>query len=347
MNAHTKFLEIQDLANHSTHDQRAELLAARQAESLRRSMVDGSVMQYRTRCPSCLSSSLSLVYEEPYASAGVQDYLKRHYENRASKTADGYVYALVCCDGCGLTFQQNVPSEKFLGEIYNGWVPGTELERTHRNYSLQDYRYLAEQVQFVNQYFGLSPNEISVLDFGFGWAHWSKMAMGYGFDVSGVELSEERIKHGQSLGLKIINLADLPAKKFRFINTEQVFEHLIEPRAVLERLVESLSPDGLIKISVPNASNSLKKIKRSKSFAALSAENQMPIAPLEHLNSFSSDSLIAFGKNMGLKPMRPSFYQLYSCASGLLQPKNFARILARHVYRNVYPRSTFIYFERA
>ena len=342
-----KFVGIQDLACHPADLQRADLQASPQSESLRRSMANGTAMQHRTRCPGCLSSSVSMIYEESYSGAGVQSYLKRHYENRASKTADSYAYALVCCDGCGLAFQQNVPSEDFLGEIYNAWVPGTDLERTHRNYSLQDYRYLAEQVQFVNLFFGLSPSEISVLDFGFGWAHWSKMAMGYGFDVSGVELSEERIRHGKSLGLKIINLDDLPVKKFRFINTEQVFEHLTEPRAVLERLVEWLSPDGLIKISVPNASDSLKKIKRSKNFGSLSAECQMPIAPLEHLNSFSNDSLIAFGKSVGLKPMRPSFYQLYSCASGLLQPKNFARIFARHVYRHVFPRSTFIYFERA
>ena len=31
-----------------------------------------------------------------------------------------------------------------------------------------------------------------MLDFGFGWAHWSRMAMAYGCRVSGVELSQER-----------------------------------------------------------------------------------------------------------------------------------------------------------
>ena len=65
------------------------------------------------------------------------------------------------------------------------------------------------------------------------------------------------------------------------------------------------------------------------------------------INSFTHDSLVAFGKTVGLKPVRPSFYQLYNSASGMLQPKNVARVVARSVYRHVYPRSTFVYFERA
>ena len=124
-------------------------------------------------------------------------------------------------------------------------------------------------------------------------------------------------------------------------------EHLTEPREVLEKLAASLAADGLIKISVPNASGSLKKVRNGNRFGSLSADDQMSIAPLEHINSFTHDSLVAFGKTLGLKPMRPSFYQLYNCASGMLQPKNFARIFARPIYRHVYPRSTFVYFERA
>lgn len=164
---------------------------------------------------------------------------------------DRYSYELVCCNNCKLTFQKQVPACQLLNEIYNSWIPGTELDRTHRDYSLDDYRYLAEQVQFIIQYFGLAPSQLNILDFGFGWAHWSRMAMGYGCDVSGVELSDERIRHGRSMGLQVVDLADLSRKKFHFINTEQVFEHLTEPRAVLEKLVDSLSVDGLIKISVP------------------------------------------------------------------------------------------------
>jgi hypothetical protein len=306
-----------------------------------------SPLKVRTRCPGCLSGSLSLVYQEPYTGAGIQAYLARHYEGHASGTADAGVYALARCDHCGLVFQQQVPGDPLLGEIYNDWVPGTELERDHRNYSLDEYRYLAEQVQFIIQHFGLPPGELDMLDFGFGWAHWSKMAMGFGCNVWGVELSEERARHGRSVGLRVVGLADLPARRFRFINTEQVFEHLTEPRLVLEKLRDALSGDGVIKISVPDAAAALKKISQGKNFGALSAGDQMPIAPLEHINAFSHDSLVAFGKEFGLKPLHPSFYRLYNSASGMLQFKNLARVLARPVYRHVFPQTTFVYFVRA
>ncbi|WP_411885759.1 class I SAM-dependent methyltransferase [Polaromonas sp. YR568] len=306
-----------------------------------------SAMKVRTQCPACLGASLSVLYEEPYRGAGLQAYLTRHYEGHATDAADAGTYALARCEGCGLVFQQQVPGDALLGEIYNGWVPGTDLEREHRDYSLDEYRYLAEQVQFIIQHFGLPPGELDILDFGFGWAHWSRMAMAYGCNVWGVELSEERAQHGKSVGLRVVGLADLPARRFRFINTEQVFEHLTEPRAVLAQLRDALSCDGVIKISVPDAAASLKKIGQAGDFGALSAQQQMPIAPLEHINSFSHDSLIAFGKEFGLKPLHPSFYRLYNSASGLLQLKNLARALARPVYRHIFPRSTFVYFVRA
>ena len=216
-------------------------------------------MKLRSKCPACLSTSLTSLYQEAYRADSIQNYLKRHYEGRASQAADHYTFQLSACHECGLVFQQQVPDDDMLGEIYNGWVPNTELDREHRDYSLSEYRYLSEQVQFIIEYFGLPPSQLSVLDFGFGWAHFSKMAMGYGCDVSGAELSEERRAHGESVGIKLVELENLPPRKYRFINTEQVFEHLTEPREVLARLIESLAPDGLIKISVPDAGGALKR----------------------------------------------------------------------------------------
>lgn len=304
-------------------------------------------MKSRTQCPACLSSSVTVAYEEPYQGAGIQGYLKTHYEGRATASADAYTFRIGRCGDCGLAFQQQVPDDELLGELYNHWVPSTGLERNHRDYNLDQYRNLAEQVQFVIAYFGLPPSQLNVLDFGFGWAHFARMAMGYGCAVSGIELSAERRSHGESVGIRVVDLEDLPPQQYRFINAEQVFEHLTEPRAVLEQLMASLAPDGIVKINVPNAVASLKKLGCGTGFGDLSPDEQMAVAPLEHINAFCADSLEAFGKTVGLKPLRPSFRQLYNSASGLLEPKTLARTLLRPVYRHVYPRSTFMYFRRA
>ncbi len=305
-------------------------------------------MQIRNQCPGCLAEPASILYEEPFGGPGVRGYLQRHYEGKACvERVAGHRYVLARCGGCGLAFQQQVPDEPLLHEIYDAWVPGTELEREHRAYSLDEYRYLAEQVQFLIEHAGRPPGELDVLDFGFGWGHWSRMAMGFGCNVWGTELSQERRSHGEAAGIRVIELGELPDAKFHFINTEQVFEHLVQPRAVLDRLIRSLSPRGLIKISVPDAAASLKTIARTGDFGAMTPVEQMPIAPLEHVNSFTHESLAHLGRSMGLQVVRPSFLRLYNSASGLARPKALARVLLRPLYRHVYPRSTFVYFTRA
>jgi SAM-dependent methyltransferase len=298
-------------------------------------------------CPSCLGSSFQVVCAELYSSRGIQAYLERQYDGNASAAANDSEYALARCERCGLAFQVHVPNDALLTEVYGPWSRGTALEVEHRNYSLDEYRYLAEQVQFVIEHFGRPPAELEVLDFGFGWAHWARMAMGFGCNVSGVELSEERKNYGRRWGIQVLEHGRLPAGRFHFINTEQVFEHLVQPREILQELVRSLAPGGVIKISVPDCKSALGKVRRGVRFENLDADDQMQIAPLEHINSFDSASLVNLGRECGLRPMRPSFAKLYNSASGLLRPKSLARTLGRPFYRHVYPGSTFIYFTAA
>lgn len=301
-------------------------------------------MKQRDHCPACWSTALATSYAEPYIGTGVAGYLRRHYEGRASTAVNDDVYELARCGGCGLAFQKFIPDAALLDEIYNRWIPRSELDRTERDWSLDQYRYVAEEVQYLVQHFGRRPGELKFLDFGFGWAQWSRMALAWGCQVSGVELSRERRDHGRAIGVNVLDLDALPDGDFDFIHTEQVVEHLTEPREVLQRLVRALAPGGMVKISVPDARGSLAALAKQREFGALTAWQQMPIAPLEHVNSFNHESLVAFARTLGLKPVRPSFRRLYNSASGLMEPRQLLRVLARPVYRHVYPGSTFMYF---
>lgn len=185
-----------------------------------------------------------------------------------------------------------------------------------------------------------------MLDFGFGWAEWAKMAMAYGCEVAGAELSKERREYAASIGLQLVDLDDLPVRRFHFINTEQVFEHLVNPYAVLQRLAASLTQNGIIKVSVPDSKRSLNAIRRTKQLSSLSAQRIMPIAPLEHINCFEYGSLTTLGARAGLKPMRPEFRYLYNGSAGYFHPRNALKNLLRPVYRHIYPKSTYVYFVR-
>jgi transcription elongation factor Elf1 len=95
-----------------------------------------AVLNQRTSCPACGSNAKSCIYREPYSSPGVKQYLDRHYGGRASSSVDTYEYELVECTQCGLVYQSYIPSADFLSELYDIWIPKTELDRTRSNYEL-------------------------------------------------------------------------------------------------------------------------------------------------------------------------------------------------------------------
>ncbi|RZA36251.1 MAG: class I SAM-dependent methyltransferase [Lysobacteraceae bacterium] len=239
-----------------------------------------------------------------------------------------------------------MPAPELLEEIYDHWLPATEREAVAARWGLDDYRYLAEQVQFMLDHFRLRPSAIKALDFGFGWAEWARMACAHGVDVCGAELSQVRIDYAKSVGIPVVDSSRLPQDEFHFINTEQVFEHLLEPGDMLGCLSKALRPGGLVKISVPNAARSIRKLLGARDFAALSEDDIMAIAPFEHINAFTVDSLSALGREAGLVPLRPSLRKLYNASSGWMEPKSALKTLARPVYRHLYPKSTFVYFAR-
>lgn len=309
---------------------------------------DIQLMRKRECCPSCHSTSFVSLYSESFSNSGIKKYIDTHYKGRAAgSNLDSLIYELVQCMNCNLAYQIYVPTDSLLSEIYDVWNIKSAGEELRGAPNLNDYRYLSEQIQFFIQHFQLPPHSINVLDFGFGWAEWAKMAMAYGCDVSGSELSQERIEYARSIGLKVVDAQKLPANQFHFINTEQVFEHLVEPRGLLVHLVASLRVGGIIKISVPSSNGSLRKLKRTQDFSSLSPDDIMPIAPLEHINSFNYKSLVALANTVGLKPLHPNLYKLYNSSSGWLDIKNTIRLVIRPLYRHVFPKSTFVYFVRA
>lgn len=311
-------------------------------------MLDSSrpLLFKRGQCPGCRRSSTRTLYREPLDSPGISRYMQDHYGRRVERDFTGYDYELAQCEHCGLAFQAQVPAPELLEEIYDRWLPATEREAVAARWGLDDYRYLAEQVQFMLDHFRVRPGSIKALDFGFGWAEWAKMAGAYGVDVCGAELSQVRIDYAKSVGIPVVDAGALPRDEFHFINTEQVFEHLLEPGDTLKTLAGALRPGGLVKLSVPNSAKSIRKLLGARDFGALSPEDIMAIAPFEHINAFTCDSLNALGREAGLVPLRPSLRKLYNASSGWMEPKSALKTLARPVYRHLYPKSTFVYFVR-
>ena len=165
--------------------------------------------------------------------------------------------------------------------------------------------------------------------------------------VSGSELSVERIEHARSIGIGIVEWDQIPGSDFHFINTEQVFEHLIDPLETIRHLARGLRPGGLLMISVPDGRGMASRLGKLAGLARIERQSIMPVQPLEHVNCFDDRSLAALGKMAGLAKIRPGLRMLYNGSSGWLDARQGLKNLLRPIYRHIYPKSTFVYLTRA
>lgn len=200
----------------------------------------------------------------------------------------------------------------------------------------------------LNAVFNGSRNKdhrLKFLDFGMAWGDWCFMANAFGIDSYGIEFSESKVNYAQSRGIKVISMVEINQHKFDFINTEQVFEHISTPLEVLALLRASLSSNGLIKISVPNGSGIIRKIKIGDFNAPKNSRNSLnPVAPLEHINCFRRISILKMAHIAGLEIVKiPIHLQLsYTCDwSGL---KRIVKNILRPIYRNM--SGTYLFFRK-
>lgn len=302
----------------------------------------------RTACPACGAAGYRELIKQAFGTDALRNLLDTHYEGRASTaTLASCDYWLVRCERCRLGYQKTVPAAELLEEIYDRWIPAAERERLRREYSFEDYCYWGEQIQFVVQHLRKPPAALRVFDFGMGWAEFALMAKAYGCEVAGAELSEARIQNARALDIEVVSWDDIPRRRFDFINTEQVFEHLTEPFEVLRHLSAALDVGGILKISVPDSRRALAVAEKARGFDALPREAIMPVHPLEHINSFEHDTLARMAGRAGLRVVKPRLRQLYNSSSGWFNPKRAVRQLLRPIYRHVYPKSTYAFFTRA
>jgi len=106
------------------------------------------------------------------------------------------------------------------------------------------------------------PPHSKILDIGCGEGVFVNCAWRNGYDIYGLDLSEEMIKIAQSqyphlknrffLGTLSNFLKNYPEEKFDIITMFELIEHLTDPLTFLREVKDLLKPKGKIIISVPN-----------------------------------------------------------------------------------------------
>ncbi|MCL4475989.1 MAG: class I SAM-dependent methyltransferase [Nitrospirae bacterium] len=286
----------------------------------------------REICPACKSSNktplLSLKYTEP----PIREYLNSWYSYK--KIDFGYLegsnYILDECKDCGLVYQEEILNESTMVRLYNEWFDYEKVSEWLRtNLTIKYYSAHAKDLVSIISYLDIIPGNLRVLDFGMGFGTWCYLAKGLGCNVYGAEISQTRIDFAE--GIDVINWEDIPDYRFDLINAEQVFEHLAEPLEVLTYLRQSLKPNGLIKINVPDAWDIKRRLKTWDWEALKSYKDTIhsvaqlqliksiwdweapqgsgsessinSVAPLQHINCFNHDALVRMAGRVRLTPI--------------------------------------------
>ena len=105
-----------------------------------------------------------------------------------------------------------------------------------------------------------------LLDIGTNMGFFLRKAKELGFETEGVEPSPSLSKIAReqfhlNIHTTFLESADLPKKHYDVITLIDVFEHVTNPKALLEKCYELLKDDGIIAIKVPNGDYNHFKLK--------------------------------------------------------------------------------------
>jgi SAM-dependent methyltransferase len=136
----------------------------------------------------------------------------------------------------------------------------------------------------------------SLLDMGCSSGAFLQSLKGYGWDLYGIEMSVDaaqkaRERSGANIFVGDILEAQFPPGSFDVITCFDVFEHVYEPRKVMNKVGEWLKPGGIFYILVPNIESAERKI-----FGTYWHGLEMP----RHLFHYSPGSLKSLADTAGL-----------------------------------------------
>ena len=266
----------------------------------------------RIECPACRSNNFTILITTLYSDPSLAGYLDRYYRSQGNPDfarLTGEEFRLARCNKCRLIFQDRVPNDEFLMELYEKWITPCPPTRGTQNYDESHRRFRdIRLILRIIKHLRIPSRGIRVLDFGMGWCEWLFAARGLGCEICGIELSPARIAFAAANGVRVLRPEELSNYTFDIINCEQVLEHLEDPRGALESLQRCLAFNGVIIVSVPNVVPIERRLRLFQSIdwsgERHTRERSNPteaVTPLEHLNSFNGRALRSLANRCGLR----------------------------------------------
>ena len=284
--------------------------------------------QQRECCPLCGSNSNRLLCEIPYSDRRLAGYIEQFYHRRvAFKSLQSASYRVVLCQHCDFIYQDSILDDKGLQTLYEDWIDHQQSLHKKQTAGTILYRQYAGQIQTLAGLFRYRPDQVRILDYGMGWGYWSRMAQAHGFDVVGLELSQQRRDYARQMGVTVIDALPAEPAGFDCIYANQVFEHLPDPLQTLKDLCRQLKPEGIMCIRVPDGRGVAARLEQRGWSPELGA-----IHPLEHINCFTRKTLVNFAARVGLKPFNPPLRLNWVSLWGGIRREVTDRWLTTHLF---------------
>lgn len=207
------------------------------------------------------------------------------------------------CGRCGMRTVTTPPDAQSLQNIYNSIYKPGNIYQKHLNELEQMRKYgstwqgLYRNWVFLRRY---KPNPGDrLLEIGCGVGAFMVEARRLGWDVQGIDLSEEALEisssvHGIPVHHGTIEGFEAPDSSFSAVVCWEVLEHLVSPTSFLTAARRLLKPGGLFVCSVPNEGPLVPKYVPGLGPAS---------APPVHLNFWDPESFRNFFTFNGFEPL--------------------------------------------
>jgi SAM-dependent methyltransferase len=225
------------------------------------------------------------------------------------------------CRRCGLVFLHPQPSELFLTQHYQHYLP-TEAPAVASWRRLM-WPVMMRSAALIEERFSL-PGRL--LDVGCGYGFFLELMARRGWRVEGIEIASTGCSYARdTLGLEVsaqpLPRTDWPAARFHVITLFYVIEHLAAPWVVLGEARRLLRPGGLLLLRWPHTTPLVRLLKPW-------AESLKLYQAPSHLFDFSPRTITRLLTDLG-------FREIQTTIGGWTHPENRGARLAATVFGHV------------
>ncbi len=232
-------------------------------------------------------------------------------------------YRVKLCESCGMRWLSPRPTASVYSEIYSNQDYLSSVE-SYAELAKIRAPYFRARINRIKKCFSQN-NRLNVLELGSATGEFINEALKSGCNATGIELSEESRSIAKKLyNIELINqdISELPNSKFDVIHMNHVFEHLLNPKEVLDECKRTLKKNGLLVIEIPNqVYNDLDKLKKLLGVEKLP---KFDAYSLHHTYFFTPETIVQLFKKQGFEvihmttfnanrtPLKP--FKLYNLA---------------------------------